>query len=36
LRERNWIQISLMGEPPVERLREVVEALCLVCVPPVV
>ena len=36
LRERNWIQISLMGEPPVEQLREVVEALRLVCVPPVI
>jgi aspartate aminotransferase-like enzyme len=34
LRERNWIQISLMGEPPVEQLREVVEALRLVCAPP--
>jgi aspartate aminotransferase-like enzyme len=31
LRRRNWIQISLMGDPPVERLRDAVKLLRLLC-----
>jgi aspartate aminotransferase-like enzyme len=31
LRRRNWIQISLMGDPPLERLADVVRALRLAC-----
>ena len=31
LRTRNWIQISLMGQPSVDRLRDLLEALRLVC-----
>jgi aspartate aminotransferase-like enzyme len=30
LRRRNWIQISVMAEPPLRELRRVVDALCRV------
>jgi aspartate aminotransferase-like enzyme/GNAT superfamily N-acetyltransferase len=31
LRERNWIQISVMAQPSIERLRPVIDALHRVC-----
>jgi aspartate aminotransferase-like enzyme/GNAT superfamily N-acetyltransferase len=31
LRQRNWIQISLMGQPSVAQLRAVVDALIRIC-----
>jgi aspartate aminotransferase-like enzyme/GNAT superfamily N-acetyltransferase len=33
LRQRNWIQVSLMADPPIDRLRGFVRSLCHACAP---